>query len=103
MVPATSDACLWYLRDFRGSRYDNPHNEPNLVNKRFISSGLGQLSQVGNNAETVFNQDGVATPVVCTGPNYTGSCGTVAPFTGGTLTATYINNVESIYWVDSAN
>ena len=94
---------LWYLSDFRGSRYDNPHNEPNLVNNRFISSGLGQLSQVGNNAETVFNDDGVATLVVCTGPNYTGSCGTVAPFAGGTLTATYINNVESIYWADSAN
>jgi Peptidase inhibitor family I36 len=97
------DACLWYYTDFKGSEYDNPHNEPNLVNNRFIGAGPGQLSQVGNNAETVFNQDGALTLVVCTGPNSTGSCGTIAPFSGGTLSPTYIDNVESIYWADSAN
>jgi Peptidase inhibitor family I36 len=97
------DACLWYLSDFRGSVYDNSHNEPNLVNNRFISAGLGQLAQVGNDAESVFNQDGAVALVVCTGPNYTGTCGTVPPFTGGTLTSTYFNNVESFYWADSAN
>ena len=97
------DACLWYLSNFKGSEYDNPHNEPNLVNNRFISAGLGQLSQVGNDAETVWNQDGSVALVVCTGPNSTGSCGTVAPFSGGTLTSTFINNVESIYWADADN
>jgi hypothetical protein len=97
------DACLWYLSDFKGSEYDVSHNEPNLVNNRFISAGLGQLHQVGNDANTVWNQDGAVALVVCTGPNSTGTCGTVPPFTGGTLTPTYINNVESIYWADSAN
>jgi len=98
----TGDACLWFFQNFAGSRYDNPHNDPNFINNRFVTAGTGQFSTANNNAESVWNTDPRVTLVICTGANYTG-CGTVNPGVFGNLTATYRNNVESMYWADSAN
>lgn len=97
------DVCLYYLANIVGSRYDTSHNDPSLFNNRFITSGSGQWSGVGNNAEAVWHRDSRVTLVICTGPNSTGTCGTVGPGVSGNLTATYKNNVESIYWADSSN
>jgi hypothetical protein len=97
------DVCLYYYSNYGGSRYDTSHNDPSLFNNRFITSGSGQWAGVANNAESIWNRDSRVTLVICTGVNSTGTCGTVGPGVYGNLTATYKNNVESIYWADSSN
>jgi hypothetical protein len=96
------DVCLYYT-GLDSSRYDTAHNDPSLHNNHFISTGNGKGALVANNAVTVWNRD-PSTPVfVCTGPGGTGTCGSVMPNVAMTLSSTYINNVESIYWGDSSN
>lgn len=99
------DVCQYYLTSQSGfgSKYDTAHNDPNLNNNRFISIGSGRLSIVGNNSEFIWNRDPRTSVIICTGANYTGTCGTVGPNVSGNLTATYKNQVESLYWADSAN
>lgn len=99
------DLGLWYYDSSHGygSAYDTAHNDNWLFNNHFISAGAGQGAVVANNAEYAWNRDPHTTVIVCTGYNYTGSCGTIAPNGYGNLTATYRDNVESIYWADSAN
>ncbi len=64
---------------------------------------LGRGQRVGNNAEFVWNRDPRTSVKVCTGPNYTGTCGLVLPNQSGNFTSTYKNNVESLIWADSTN
>jgi hypothetical protein len=99
------DLGLWYYDSSHGygSFYDTAHNDNWLFNNHFISSGAGQGSVVANNSEYAWNRDPHTTVIVCTGYNYTGSCGTIAPNGYGNLTSTYRDNVESVYWADSAN
>ena len=86
-----------------GSLYDTSHNDNWLFDNHFISSGAGKGSVVANNSEFAWNRDPHTTVIVCTGYNYTGSCGTIAPNVYGNFTSTYSNKVESVYWADSAN
>jgi hypothetical protein len=99
------DLGLWYYDSSLGygSAYDTAHNDNWLFNNHFISSGAGHVAVVANNSEFAWNRDPHTTVIVCTGYNYTGTCGTIAPNTYGNLTSTYRNNVESVYWADSAN
>ena len=99
------DLGLWYFDSAHGygSAYDTSHNENWLFDNHFISSGAGQGSVVANNSEFAWNRDPHTTVIVCTGYNYTGSCGTIAPNVYGNLSSTYRDNVESVYWADSAN
>lgn len=99
------DLGLWYFDSSHGygSFYDTAHNDNWLFDNHFISSGAGQGSVVANNSEFAWNRDPHTTVIVCTGYNYTGSCGTIGPNVYGNFTSTYRDNVESIYWADSAN
>jgi hypothetical protein len=99
------DLGLWYYDSSHGygSLYDTSHNDNWLFDNHFISSGAGQRSVVANNSEFAWNRDPHTTVIVCTGYNYTGSCGTIAPNSYGNFTSTYSNKVESVYWADSAN
>ena len=98
------EVCLYYFQSPSfGSLYDTGHNDPNLGNNRFISAGSGRGQGVGNNAEFVWNRDPRTSVKVCTGPNYTGTCGFVLPNQSGNFTPTYRNNVESLIWADSTN
>ena len=99
------DLGLWYFDSAHGygSAYDTAHNDNWLFDNHFISSGSGQGSVVANNSEFAWNRDPHTTVIVCTGYNYTGSCGTIGPNVYGNLTSTYRDNVESIYWANSAN
>ena len=99
------DLGLWYYDSSHGygSFYDTAHNDNWLFNNHFISSGAGQGSVVANNSEFAWNRDPHTTVIVCTGYNYTGSCATIAPNVYGNLNSTYRDNVESVYWADSAN
>ncbi len=104
-VVDVGDLGLWYFDSAHGygSLYDTSHNDNWLFDNHFISSGAGRGSVVANNSEFAWNRDPHTTVIVCTGYNYTGSCGTIAPNTSGNFTSTYSNNVESVYWADSAN
>ena len=75
------DLGLWYYDSSHGygSFYDTSHNDNWLFDNHFISSGAGQGSVVANNSEFAWNQDPHTTVIVCTGYNYTGTCGTIAP------------------------
>jgi hypothetical protein len=86
-----------------GSLYDTSHNDNWLFDNHFISGGAGQGQVVANNAEFAWNRDPHTTVIVCTGYNYTGSCGVIGPNVYGNFTSTYSNKVESIYWADSSN
>ncbi|MGZ4561750.1 MAG: peptidase inhibitor family I36 protein [Mycobacteriaceae bacterium] len=98
------EVCLYFLHSpIFGSLYDTSHNDPYLSNNRFISAGLGRFAHVDNNAEFVWNRDPRTSVKVCTGPNYTGTCGFVLPNQSGNFTSTYKNNVESLIWADSTN
>ena len=99
------DLGLWYYDSSHGygSFYDTSHNDNWLFDNHFISAGAGQGSVVANDSEFAWNRDPHTTVIVCTGYNYTGTCGTIAPNTYGNLTPTYRDNVESVYWADSAN
>jgi hypothetical protein len=99
------DLGLWYFDSYHGygSFYDTAHNDNWLFDNHFISSGAGQGSLVANNSEFAWNRDPHTTVIVCTGYNYTGSCGTIGPNAYGNFTSTYRDNVESVYWADSAN
>jgi hypothetical protein len=99
------DLGLWYFDSSHGygSVYDTSHNDNWLFDNHFISAGAGQGSVVANNSEFAWNRDPHTTVIVCTGYNYTGSCGTIGPNVYGNFTSTYRDNVESVYWADSAN
>jgi hypothetical protein len=99
------DVCLYYFSAQRGygSLYDTGHNDPYLFNNHFISSGSGQGSVVGNNAEAVWNRDPHTTVWLCTGTYSTGSCGYVAPNSYGTLGSTWFDKTQSLTWADSSN
>jgi len=86
-----------------GSLYDTAHNDNYLFDNHFISAGAGQHQVVGANAEFAWNRDPHTTVIVCTGINYTGSCGVIGPNVYGNFTSTYSNRVESVYWADSSN
>lgn len=104
-VVDVGDLGLWYYNSSLGygSLYDTSHNDNWLFDNHFISSGAGRGQVVANNSEFAWNRDPHTTVIVCTGYNYTGSCGTIAPNAYGNFTSTYENNVESVYWADSAN
>lgn len=103
-VCEVGDLCLYYYSSpTYGSGYDQSHNDQNLNNNHFIFTGSGKGSVVGNNAEAYWNRDPRAYAYVCTGINYTGSCGWLAPNAYGNLNSTYKNNSESIFWGDTAN
>lgn len=92
------DLCLWYSSNFVGSRTGFLRDDANLSDDRFVEAGSGQSSTVTNNAESAWNYDRFGTAFVTTSPNYTGFVGSMAPNSGGNFSATYKNNVESIYW-----
>jgi Peptidase inhibitor family I36 len=98
------DLCLYFLPANKGfgSAYDNTHNDPNLNNNRFISSGLGAGVTVGNNASAYWNRDPSTTARVCTGVNYTG-CTDLPRNTAGTLPGGFGDDVESVYWSGPTN
>ena len=104
-VVDVGDLGLYYFdsADGYGSLYDTSHNDPWLFDNHFISSGAGKGQVVANNSEFAWNRDPHTTVIVCTGYNYTGSCGTIGPNVYGNFTSTYSNKVESVYWADSAN
>jgi len=98
------DLCLYYLYSpTYGSGYDTAHNDQYLWDNHFIFAGAGRGSIVANNAEAYWNRDPSAYAYVCTGINYTGNCGWLAPNSFGNLNSTYADNVESLYWGNSAN
>jgi hypothetical protein len=99
------DLGLWYFDSAHGygSVYDTSHNDNWLFDNHFISAGAGQHAVVANDSEFAWNRDPHTTVIVCTGYNYTGSCGTIGPNVYGNFTSTYRDNVESVYWADSAN
>lgn len=99
------DVCLYFLDNAGGlgSRYDTAHNDPDLVNNRFITDAIGRHATVTNNAEAIWNRDPRTAVTVCTDVNYTETCGSVGPGVLGDFTSTYRNNVESLIWADSAN
>jgi hypothetical protein len=99
------DLGLWYYDSAHGygSAYDTSHNDNWLFDNHFISSGAGQGAVVANDSEFAWNRDPHTTVIVCTGYNYTGTCGAIGPNVYGNFTSTYRDNVESIYWADSAN
>jgi hypothetical protein len=99
------DLCLYYYYDYQGwgSRYDTAHNDPNLFNNHFISSGAGQGAVVGNNARAYWNRDPNAYAYVCTSTYSSGSCGWLAPNAYGNLNSTYADHSQSVYWGDSSN
>ncbi|WP_261575834.1 peptidase inhibitor family I36 protein, partial [Frankia gtarii] len=92
------DLCLWYFQKYWGSHADFYVSDNNLNNNTFSSLGIGQGSQVGNNAESAWNYDQHLTARVYTGVNSTGTWGTISPSSGGDFTSTFINNVESFIW-----
>jgi Peptidase inhibitor family I36 len=96
------DVCLFYT-GFDNSRYDTAHNDPSLQNNHFITAGSGQGSTVTNNAQMVWNNDPNTSVKLCTGPNQTGTCASIAPGVLMALSSTYSDNVESIIWADSSN
>lgn len=104
-VVDVGDLGLYYFSSSLGygSVYDTAHNDNYLFDNHFISAGAGHGQVVGNNAEFAWNRDPHTTVIVCTGINYTGSCGTIGPNVYGNFTSTYSNRVESIYWADSTN
>lgn len=93
----------WYFSNFTGSLYDNPHNDPNYLNNRFITAAAGQGATLNHDAESVWNTDLHTSVVVCTGAGYSGTCGTVGPNVSGNYVAPYYNGVSSAIWADSAN
>lgn len=95
----------WYFDSAHGygSLYDTSHNDNYLQDNHFITAGAGQHTAVANNAEFVWNRDPHTSVVVCTGLNYTGTCGVVGPNVAGNLTSAYRDNLESLYWNDSSN
>jgi len=99
------DLCLYYLfsQQGYGSAYDTAHNDQNLFNNHFITVGSGRGGVAANNARAYWNRDPNAYAYVCTGANYTGSCGWLAPNAWGNLNSTYADNTEAVYWGDSAN
>jgi hypothetical protein len=99
------DLCLYYLFSQQGwgSSYDTAHNDQNLFNNHFITVASGQGGIAANNARAYWNRDPNAYAYVCTGANYTGTCGWLAPNAWGNLNSTYADNSESVYWGDSAN
>ena len=99
------DLCLYYLNSQQGygSFYDTAHNDSYLFNNHFVTAGSGQRGVVANNARAYWNRDPKAYAYVCTGVNYTGTCGWLAPNAWGNLSTTYADNSESVYWGDSAN
>jgi Peptidase inhibitor family I36 len=99
------DLCLYYLYSGQGygSGYDTAHNDQTLFNNHFITSGSGQYGVAANNARAYWNRDPNAYAYVCTGVNYTGTCGWLAPNAYGNLNSAYADNTESVYWGDSAN
>jgi hypothetical protein len=92
------DFCLWYFQNYVGSRAGVFDNTPDLRTVRFQTTGSGQGQTVYYNAESDYNYDTLYTAHVCTGLNYTGSCGFVSPRTGGNFTSTYSNKDASVYW-----
>jgi hypothetical protein len=99
------DLCLYYLSSQQGygSLYDTAHNDSYLFNNHFVTAGSGQGGTVANNARAYWNRDPKTYAYVCTGVNYTGICGWLAPNTWGNLGTGYSDNTESVYWGDSAN
>jgi hypothetical protein len=99
------DLCLYYLfaEQGYGSAYDTGHNDQTLWNNHFITVASGRGAVVANNARAYWNRDPNAYAYVCTGVNYTGTCGWLAPNAWGNLNSTYADNSESVYWGDSAN
>jgi len=93
------DLCLWYLRNFVGSRADFFWADSNLNDNRFITPGAGQGQIVGNNSESAWNYDRHLTAQVWTGINNTGTAGIISPNSGGNFVVPFINNVESFRWI----
>ncbi len=73
-------------------------DDPNLANNVYTSPGIGQGTVVANTAKFGWNHDAARTVVICTSPNYTGSCAGTFPNSGGAYSVTYRGNVESLYW-----
>lgn len=90
------ELCLYYLRDYRGSRSDFYLRDPSLWNNWFIAAGSGQGQVVANNSESFWNRDRVRSWWVYTGANYTGVRGLVRPGQYGNFSSTFINNVDSV-------
>ena len=100
------DLGLWYYDSSHGygSLYDTSHNDNWLFDNHFISSGAGRGSVAANNSEFAWNRDPRTTVIVCTGYNYTGSCGTIAPNAYGDFALHVPQRCGgSVYWADLAN
>jgi len=99
------DLCLYYLYSQQGygSLYDTAHNDSYLFNNHFVTAGSGQGGTLGNNARAYWNRDPNAYAYVCTGVNYTGICGWLAPNSYGNLGSSYADKTQSVYWGDSTN
>ena len=95
------DLCLYSL--IYGSGYDTAHNDPNLWDNHFISPGSGRGMVVADNTEAYWNRDPRAYAYICTGINYTGTCGWLPPNSYGGLNPPLADNVGSVYWGNSAN
>lgn len=96
----TGDLCLFYLPGYRGSRIGIYANDASLWDNHFRTVGRGRGRIVANNAESVYNNDTIYTANLCTDVNYGGVCGALWPRSGGTLTSTYYDNVESLYFTN---
>ncbi len=92
------DFCLFYFQNYTGSRVGVFDNTADLRPVRFQTSGSGVGTSAYYNAESDYNYDTLYTAHVCTGLNYTGSCGFVSPRTGGNFSSTYSNRDASVYW-----
>ncbi|MGF7234168.1 MAG: peptidase inhibitor family I36 protein [Frankia sp.] len=92
------DFCLWYYQNYVGSRVGVFDNTPDLRPVHFQTTGSGSGQSAYRNVESDYNYDTLYTAHVCTGLNYTGSCGYVSPRSGGNFSSTYSNKDASIYW-----
>lgn len=94
----TSEICFAAAIAGNQSISDFAVDDPNLNNNVYISPGLNQGLTVGNTAKSVWNGNATRYAIICTDTGYRGSCTSIAPNSGGTLSVLYRNNVESVRW-----
>ncbi|MHB9863010.1 hypothetical protein [Streptomyces sp. YIM S03343] len=84
---------LYYLANYGTPVIDLYFSDSDLSNDNFP----GTTIHADNNTESDWNRD-TYTWWVCTGYNYSGSCGFISPGGYGNLNATYKNTVSSAYF-----
>ncbi|MEV8630863.1 hypothetical protein AB0395_04330 [Streptosporangium sp. NPDC051023] len=94
----TSEICFAAASIGNQSISDFAVDDPNLNDNVYISPGLNRGLRVGNSAKWVWNGNPSRYAIICTDINYRGNCASVAPNSGGPLSFTYANDVESVRW-----